>query len=77
MSKFDALISPRRAASIIGVHHNTVYEWCARTESGEPSPLPRVERAENGYMQVPLADALAVVDNLPRKARNARRTQRG
>lgn len=61
-SRWDGLVSPRRAAAIIGVHHDTVYRWCRAAESGEPTRLARVERdPKNGYFRLSLHDIMPVV----------------
>jgi hypothetical protein len=48
-------VSPRRAATLIGVHYNTVYNWCRAAERGEQTQLAHVERdPANGYFRVSL-----------------------
>lgn len=61
MSKWDGLVSPRRAATIIGVHEKTIYRWCRAAEAGHPTRLARVERDEdNGYFRLSLHDIAPV-----------------
>lgn len=64
--KYDALISPTRAAQILGVHQTTVHRWCIAAERGEPSKIPEVARAKNGYLRVSLSAVLAVKAALPK-----------
>jgi len=42
-------ISPRRAASILGVHINTVHNWCKNSVDGLPSRLEDVKKTVTGY----------------------------
>lgn len=58
--KYDALISPTRAAQILGVNQKTVHRWCVAAERGEPSKITHVTRENNGYMRISLAVVLAV-----------------
>lgn len=54
-------IQPRKAAKILGVHPNTVYQYIGRKEAGEPSPIKTVERnPETGYCWLSLAEIKAL-----------------
>jgi hypothetical protein len=57
----DHMVSPRRAAQMLGIHVNTVRTWCLRTEKGQKSRLPNATRHPgNGYFQVPVKDINAI-----------------
>lgn len=47
-------IGPRKAASILGVHYNTVLTWCQKSVAGEPSMLFDVEQHITGYYWISL-----------------------
>lgn len=49
-------ISPAKAASILGVHINTVYAWCQKAVNGEPSKLYDVKQHVSGYYWISLEE---------------------
>ena len=56
-------VSPTRAARLLGVHTNTVYDWCRRAERGDELGFPTssVERDDsNGYLYISLQTVLDV-----------------
>lgn len=53
-------ISPRKAATLLGVHYNTVITWCQRAVRGEASPLHDVSQHVNGYYWISLAEVTAL-----------------
>ena len=56
-------ISPARAAKILGVHRNTVYEWARRAVDGDPSYLENVSaHPVTGYLSISLEEVLALKD---------------
>jgi hypothetical protein len=53
-------ISPRKAASILGVHYNTVLAWCQKAVAGEPSRLTDVQQHMTGYFWISLDEIRAL-----------------
>jgi len=47
--------SPSKAARILGVHTNTIYNWCRAVEGGQPTRIKKVERHPvTGYLYLDL-----------------------
>ena len=40
-------ISPRKAAKLVGVHIDTMYEWCRAAHRGKPSMLDGAVRRDS------------------------------
>ena len=56
-------ISPARAARILGVHRNTVYNWAREAARGESTRLKDVERHPvTGYILVSRAEIQNIKD---------------
>jgi len=50
-------ISPSKAARLLDVHQNTVYDWCHKAMRGEPTRLHSVEQHPvTGYYHIDLAE---------------------
>ncbi len=61
MSRRRGTVSPARAAKILGVHRNTVYEWARRAAAGEPSYFEDVTAHPiTGYLSISLDEVLAL-----------------
>jgi hypothetical protein len=61
VAKPRGMVSPFRAAKLIGVHHNTVYAWCKKVEEGEKTRITIVHRdPSNGYLYLSLDEVLTL-----------------
>lgn len=53
----EPMVSPRKAAKLLGLHYNTVYADCRRSVAGDPrAKLRGVKKHLNGYFQVPMSE---------------------
>lgn len=63
MSRWRGKCSPAKAARILDVHVNTVYNWCHAAENGERSRLSGVQRHPvNRYFQIDLDEVKKIRD---------------